>query len=189
MRIARSPVRRRQLGVDEARHFIATNDPANPLSRQGLNLRCFYNKQNLFDPMRYVRGYQGLRPGKAQLFMYGAIVGVPVDLVSAVARMDVRWEDQASRDAYYDAILNDPRLQEVPVDENVPAMANLKPSCLRTDSTGASTTAYPPRRIVEVAKGIGANSLIQSICQDDFSEPIDAVIELIGSRLAVNCAP
>src|SRR5688572_22088369 len=110
----------------------------------------------------------------------GAIVGVPTDLVSATARTNVSWDDQASRDTYYDSILNDPRMQEVPENENVPAIANLRPSCSWTDTSGASATAFAPRRIVEVAKGIGTNSLIQSICQNDFSEPTDAIVELIG---------
>lgn len=170
-------------------HFISTNDPANPLSRQGPNLRCFYNKQNLFDPQRYINGYRALRPGKPELVMYGAIVGVPTDLVSEMARTNVRWDDQASRDAYYDSVLNDPRMQEVPENENVPALANVRASCSWTDTTGASNTAFAPRRIVEVAKGIGTNAVIQSICQSDFSEPTDAIVELIGSRLAANCSP
>lgn len=169
-------------------HFISTNDPNNPLSRQGINLRCFYNKQNLYNVDRYVKGYQGLRPGKPQLVMFGAIVGVPVDLVSDEARMNVQWDDQASRDAYYDAILNDSRMREVTENEEVPALANVKPSCSREDLSGARATAYPPRRIVEVAKGIGANAVVQSICQDDFSGSMGAIAEMIGSRLAVNCS-
>jgi len=169
-------------------HFVSTNDPSNPLSKQGINLRCYYNKQNLFDPERYIKGYQGLRPGNEQLVVYGAIVGVPVDLVSAEARADVDWNDQTSRDAYYDNILNDSRMQERPMNENIPAIANLVPSCTRTDSNGERADADPPRRMVEVAKGMGANAVVQSICQDELGVAVDAIVERLAPRLTANCA-
>jgi hypothetical protein len=61
---------------------------------------------------------------------------------------------------------------------------NLRPSCMTT--TG---TAYPPRRIVSVAKGFGANSVIQSICQADFGPALDAIINVIARQLGAVCLP
>ena len=39
--------------------------------------------------------------------------------------------------------------------------------------------AYPPRRIVEAARGFGRDAVVQSICQDDFGPAIDAILEAI----------
>jgi len=170
-------------------HFISTNDPANPLSKQGINLRCFYNKQNLFEIDRYVKGFQGLRPGSEQLVIYGAIVGVPKELVSPEAREGVQWDDQASRDAYYDMILSDTRMVERPMNENVPSIANVSPSCNRTDKLGERADAYPPVRMVQVAKAFGENAVVQSICQDDFGPAMDAIIDVIAKQLGAVCLP
>lgn len=169
-------------------HFVSTNDPQNPLSKQGINLRCYYNKQNLFEIDRYIKGYQGLRPGNEQLVVYGAIVGVPVELVNAEARASVDWDDKASRDAYYDGILNDTRMAERPMNENIPAIANLAPACTRTDSVGERADAYPARRMIEVAKGFGVNAVVQSICQDDFGPAMDAIIDRLAPGLVASCA-
>jgi hypothetical protein len=173
----------------DTKHFVSTNDPANPLSKQGINLRCYYNKMNLFEVDRYVKGFTGLRPGNTQLVIYGAIIGVPKDLVSAEARADVNFEDQASRDAYYDMILSDTRMVERPMNENVPAIANVAPSCTRTDKLGEKADAYPPVRMVQVAKGIGQNAVIQSICQDNFGPAMDAIIDVIAKQLGAVCLP
>jgi hypothetical protein len=173
----------------DTRHFMSSNDPANPLSKQGINLRCFYNKMNLFEIDRYVKGFQGLRPGNSQLVIYGAIVGVPPDLVDAKAREGVDFDDQTSRDAYYDMILSHPAMQERPMNENIPAIANVAPSCTRIDAEGQKADAYPPIRMVQVAKGIGANAVVQSICQDDFGPAMDAIIDVIAKQLGAVCLP
>jgi hypothetical protein len=170
-------------------HFISTNDPANPLSKQGINLRCYYNKQNLFEIDRYVKGYAALKPGHEQDVLFAAIVGVPRELVSAEARSTVNFADQTERDAYYDNILGDLRMQERPMNENIPAIANVAPSCSRTDSNGDRSDAYPPRRIVEVAKGLGENAIVQSICQDDFGPAMDGIIDLTSTRTRIECLP
>jgi hypothetical protein len=170
-------------------HFISTNDPANPLSKQGINLRCFYNKQNLFEIERYVRGFQGLRPGNEKLVIYGGIIGVPPDLVDENAREGVDFDDQVSRDQYYDKILTDFRMEEKPVMENIPMLANVSPSCTREDATGEPANAYPPQRMVQVAKAFGPNAVIQSICQDDFGPAMDAIIDVIAKQLGAVCLP
>jgi hypothetical protein len=170
-------------------HFISTNDPANPLSKQGINVRCYYNKQNLFEVERYLKGYPGLKPGHPEDVLFAAIVGVPRELVSAEARATVNFSNKAERDAYYDMILNDPQMQERPMNEDVPAIAVITPSCTRTDSNGERADAYPPRRIVEVAKGIGENAIVQSICQDDFGPAMDGIIALTSTLAQVECLP
>ena len=55
---------------------------------------------------------------------------------------------------------------------------NLVPSC-DTDKG----VAYPPVRLVELAKQFGDNGVIQSICQKDFRPAMDAIIKKIGTRI------
>jgi hypothetical protein len=76
---------------------------------------------------------------------------------------------------------------ERPMNENVPAIANVAPSCSRTDQFGERADAYPPRRIVEVAKAMGENATVQSICQDDFGPAMDGIIQLTQSRTKLDC--
>ena len=76
---------------------------------------------------------------------------------------------------------------EKPQNTQIPAIANLGPSCSRIDSNGERADAYPPRRMVEVAKGIGENAIVQSICQDDFGPAMDGIIELTASRALPEC--
>jgi hypothetical protein len=170
-------------------HFISTNDPANPLSKQGINLRCFYNKQNLFALERYTLGLRSVRPNHEDTIRFAAIVGVPPDLVDAEARSAVDFENATSRQAYYERILNDPRMQDTPQNETIPAIANVAPSCERVDLYEQKADAYPPRRIVEVAEGFGRNGLVQSICQDDFGPAIDGVVDMMARDVAAQCLP
>jgi hypothetical protein len=170
-------------------HFTSTNDPANPLSKQGLNLRCFYNKQNLFAVERYTLGLRSVRPNHQDTIRFAALVGVPPDLVDAEAREAVDFEDATSREAFYDRILKDRRMRETPQNEHIPALANVAPSCERVDLYEQKADAYPPRRIVEVAKGFGRNGLVQSICQDDFGPAIDGVVDMMARDVAAQCLP
>ncbi|MGD8863155.1 MAG: hypothetical protein PVI30_24285 [Myxococcales bacterium] len=160
-------------------------DPNDPLAMQDLNLRCFYNPQNLYNLDRYVNGLRALRPGNEDLVFFAGIVGVPPDLVSPDALAGVDRSDEEQREAFFEGILADPRMQEVPDPDRTPEQGgNLAPSCIT--ETGR---AYPPRRIVELARRFGANGVIQSICQDDFGPAIDAIIGAIAPRLGVTCLP
>ncbi|HKP56244.1 MAG TPA: hypothetical protein VJV78_05980 [Polyangiales bacterium] len=170
-------------------HFASTNDPANPLSKQGLNLRCFYNPQNLYALERYTIGYPNVRPNHQDTVRFAAIVGVPPDLVDAQARAGVDFEKPASVNRYYDRILRDARMKEVPQNENVPSIATVAPSCTRTDRFQQPATAYPPRRIVQVAKSFGRNGMVQSICQDDFGPAIDGLVDMMAKDVRAQCLP
>jgi hypothetical protein len=157
--------------------------PEDPLAMQDLNLRCYHNPQNLYVVQRYVEGFRQVRPGLEELVVFGAIVGVPPDLVEPAALAAVDFDDPAQRDAFYDAILADDRMQERPdpdtLTEGVP---DLIPSC-ETDNG----KAYPPRRFVEVARQFGQNGIVQSICQDDFGPAIDVIVSAIGRTVDQAC--
>lgn len=165
--------------------YLDPNDPKDAaLLMQDLNLRCFYNPQNLYKIDRYVAGFQALRPGNENLVIFAAIDGVPPDLVDENARMAVDFSDDTQRNAYYDGILADPRMQEVPDPSRPPGEGNLTPSC----NTG-NGIAFPPRRSVEVVKAFGETGVLQSICQDDFGPAMDAIIEVIAKQLGAVCLP
>jgi hypothetical protein len=126
--------------------------------------------------------------------LFIAIAGVPTDLVDARAVEAARFDSgEPSRiDAFYDAILNDPRMQEE-IDSDSLATAGqerLKPSCTRVSSDPrVSASAYPPRRIVELAKRFGSHGLVQSICQDDFVPALEPILTFVSFSSASTCFP
>jgi len=161
-----------------------------PYRMQDINLRCHYNKQFLYDVrVRYLNGLRKLRPGREDLVVFSAIAGVPPDLVSQEVLQAVDFSDAASRDAFFDAILADPRMQGTidPLSQPGTGQGNITPSCTRTLADGSVSTAYPPRRLVELAKGFGANGMVQSICQDDFMRAFDSIIETMAKPLTEMC--
>jgi hypothetical protein len=174
-------------------------DANSALYTQPLNLRCYYAgmetdpaKSELYPVSRYVLGFQELRPDNKNLVIFGAIAGVPPKLVDKEHLDKVDFTDDTAREAFYTQLLADPAMQEVPDPSTMttPENGNLMPSCITSDSMGNQTTkAYPPRRIVEVARGFGANGLVQSICQDDFGPALDAIIAVIARQLGSVCLP
>jgi hypothetical protein len=142
--------------------------PEDPRSTQPINLRCFYNPASLYDLERYYVGFRALHGWTGSRVLFAAIAGVPVDLVDQEALAAVDWNDGAQREAHYDKILNDERMiekiSEVEVD-------NLETSCNTEHGI-----AYPPRRIVQLARKFGPNSLVQSICGDNLGPPIDIIV-------------
>ena len=161
-----------------------------PYRKEDINLRCYYHKEFLYDIReRYLKGLQRLRPGREDLVVFSAIVGVPPDLVSRGVLQSTDFSDTAAREAFYDAILSDARMQEVIDPSTSPGsgQGNLSPSCVRAQADGTVSTAYPPRRIVELARGFGKNGMVQSICQDDFTPALDSIIDTMAKPLAEMC--
>jgi hypothetical protein len=160
-------------------------------SQVDINLRCFLNADKEFDVTeRYLKGLRDLRPGREDLVVFTAIAGVPVDLVDSRALANVDFHDPAARDAFYDGILNDARMQETVDPATQPGMGNgnLKPSCVRAVAGEQQpSTAYPPRRIVTLAKAFGASGMVQSICQDDFTPAIDSLLDTMARPLRAMC--
>ncbi len=182
------------LVTDEEDCSMMTTSDFASLPPEQLNLRCFLNKETLFPLSRYVEGLRLLRPTRPDLVLFAAIVGVPQDLVAPEVVSDLesgtKPEREAKRAALYDRILADPRMQET-IDSDPARPNRLKPSC-RGEGAAANDVnelAYPPRRIVEVAKAFGESGIVQSICQDDFSRAMDAIIRLISDRLNSLCVP
>ncbi|MDH5673735.1 MAG: hypothetical protein OEZ06_16385 [Myxococcales bacterium] len=171
----------------DTRHFSPDDllPKDDPLRDQDLNVRCYHNKHNLYDVDRYVSGLQALRPSRQDLVLFGVIAGVPTDLVSPEALAEVDFKDEGARENHYATILADPRMQEVVVASTDPTVGdNLAPSC-----KSESGRAFPPRRLVEVARRFRDSGIVQSICEDDFGPAMDAIINLIADRLGNVCLP
>ncbi len=159
------------------REYLMASDPYRDVP---LNLRCMHAQENLFAVSRYVDGLKALRPGQEHLVQFVAIAGVPTDLIDPT----IDLSNAAARAAYYDAMLDDARMQEMEDTdpEIVSGNANVVPSCRRPfpnpqPGDPEEQKAYPPRRLVEVARGFGENGLVQSICQDDFSGVANVVLK------------
>jgi hypothetical protein len=163
-------------------HFIPGASP------NGLNTRCYYESlrgadSNLFAVDRYTQLFPMLRPGNEQLVVFGAIVGVPPELVTPEKIAAVDYDDPAAVDAFYDGILAHEQMQYVLDDKGTPEVLDddgLKASCTLGPEGEPTARAYPPRRIVEVAKSFGRNGFVQSICEDDFVPAIDLIITRIA---------
>ncbi|MDD9945430.1 MAG: hypothetical protein OXU20_30580 [Myxococcales bacterium] len=174
-------------------HFVPSRNlpPGSPYEDQGQNLRCFLNPLNLYSVHRYVEGFKALRPGYEQLVVFAAIAGVPPDLVAPNALGKVDFADADDRDAFYTRILDDPRMEErvdpTSLEDGNVDTDYLMPSC---EGDGSATSrAFPPRRIVEVAKGFGENGIVQSICQENFELALGAITNVISRGLDRHCGP
>lgn len=141
-------------------------DPASTRFVADLNLRCFTYADEAVHPLdRYVEGLTALRAGRPDLLAFALIAGVPTDLVVP-----------SPTDDHYRNILDDSRMEER-ID---PVVGNrLVPSC---DEPGRGL-AFPPRRMVQLARRLGASrSTVQSICAEDFAPAAAAISRLVGTR-------
>jgi hypothetical protein len=142
-------------------------DPSSPdYGATDLNLRCAVHQDAALHPIeRYVTGLRALRAGRPDLLAFAVIGGVPADLAEPVASDDG-----------YARLLADPRMAER-IDPEAPS--RLAPSC---DVAGRGL-AFPPRRLVHVARGLGAaRSTVQSICQESLAPATGAIARLLGAR-------
>lgn len=139
-----------------------------------LNLRCFNYPEVAWPVQRYIDGFRALRPGRENLVVFGAITGVPTETVADPTDID------------YDAILAHPDMVEQVRTDGPMAGHQLRPSCTAPAGRGE---AFPPRRIVEVARGLAPNSVVQSICQSDYGPALDAIIGKIADALSRVCLP
>jgi hypothetical protein len=158
-----------------------TLSPSDPLVVQPLDQRCSHNPDLLHPVGHYAQAFLALR--NAPLFLFMAIAGVPNDLVDAAARSRVDFADLGARNAYYEAILQDPRMQEVLVPPTDPAdFERLRPSC-----ESETARALPPRRLVQTVQTLGEHGALHSLCSGDFGDALDLLIERIGLKLEDAC--
>lgn len=175
--------------------------------KKNLNLRCYYDSllpnPNRYPVERYAAGFKALRGrGKEYLTIFGAIVGVPTNLIRAEADLDIDKDTVISpeeRDAYFHSILSDPSMQE---QEDPNAKGYLQSACLLEKPAGEYdptapdgsakaekyvTDAQPGRRFVEVAHQFGVNGVVRSICEENFTGAIDQIIDAVSKQLGGVC--
>jgi hypothetical protein len=175
--------------VRATEHLMPNNQLAedSPYRAQDINLRCYYNKQFLYDiENRYLEGLRALRPGREDLVFFSVIAGVPADLVDSDVLARTDFSDADARDKLYDGILDDPRMQEEldPSTNPGTGQGNLRPSCVRAvEGENTVATAFPPRRLVSLARAFGEHGMVQSICQDDFGPAVEAIVDGLAAHL------
>jgi hypothetical protein len=159
-------------------------DPQSESNRtSGLNLACHNNQARLFDAERYVDTLKTLRPNNDNV-IFGVIAGIPAELTKDDEfrrNHDLRTDKGAT--AYFNAVLADERMTDR-VDDGGPTPF-LAPACTTywpDDMTRLD--AFPPRRLVEVAKGFGSRGVIGSLCDSDFGATSGNLIRAIGEQLA-----
>jgi len=148
----------------------------NPLYDPNLNLRCFNHPEAVQPLSRFTDGLLALRAENPDLLVYATITGIPTELVPS---------SEMALAPQVEAILADSRMIEMP---NPMDSTQLVPSC---DITGRGR-AFPPRRMIQLAADLenaGANGVVQSICQEDYSGALDAIIAKIADVLGGACLP
>ncbi len=149
-----------------------------------INLRCYYDTvngtQNKYPVTRYIEGFKALREGYEQRVVFAAIAGTPPEIIESDYDDDDDGLDAAERDKFYDAILEHPDMEE-----RIRADGwDLEPVCSYPENYG-DTVAWPARRIVQVARGFGENGVVQSICQENFTSAVDAIVETISRHFPI----
>ena len=167
-------------------------------NNQDLNVRCINRDSTLFDVQRYIEHFRGLRPNNDNV-IFATIAGVPADLIAEEHRGNYDFDVPEQRDAYYDDVLDDPRMQNNLFDRiGVMDMdggtsyeyTNLTPSCvvpvpgIQRENFEGVHRLYPPRRLVQLTKAFGTDGVLGSLCADDFGATTGRLIHAIGERLS-----
>jgi hypothetical protein len=140
------------------------------------NLRCYYERDKLYPIERYVTDLRGLKSDPGRVIV-GIIAGVP--LIPACS----------GRGDRIGGCLDAPEMQEVigPDGMLLEYSCRFPADCTPPSGLGpgdCATLAFPPRRLVQVAQGMGAGGLVQSICTGNYGPPMDSlaqrVVEVLG---------
>lgn len=141
-------------------------NPTSSVYPTTFNLRCFAHADRALHPVsRYVEGLAALRLGRPDLLAFALIAGVPNDLAPGGPLTD----------ADFDRILGDPRMTQ----HYDPTM----PTRLAAACSSGLGDAFPAPRLVEVARGLGAErASIASICQESYLSVAADISRLFGRR-------
>lgn len=155
----------------------ASEDPNAP----DINLRCHFGGDKLYGVQRYVDSLKHVRPDNDNV-IFAVVAGVPAELVSDDfrARYDLTKANDAQR--YYDDVLAAPLMQEQVVNP-MDGTGHVAPSCAMANGETIGLTT-PPRRLVEVARGFGVNSVLGSLCTDGFGTTMGHLIRAVGEKLS-----
>ncbi len=147
------------------------------------NLRCWKHSEALQSIQRYVEGIAALKADPSQV-VFAAITGIPED--DALDRSNFGTDEER-----YATILAHPDMEEVPnPDDDGEQGQQLTPAC----DAGTAGVAFPARRIVETMEGLassntGVGTVVESICADDYSPALNAIVDRIAAALRQLCLP
>lgn len=158
------------------------HDELPPEAHSAYNARCHFFQENLHAVERYAQGLQEVHPAGPDHVVFGAIAGLPTDLVDPGFPSSPSYASGEEVDRYYDELLDDPRMQEE-LDEQS------RGGALRSACTSPHGDAKPARRLIEVARGFGRSGVVQSICEKDFRPPMDGILQTIAQRLGPPAEP
>lgn len=147
---------------------VSTRDDCSAIDRSFLRddatppaLRCSDPTTTLLPTRRYVDGLVALRAARPDLLAFAVIAGLPEDASGAL--------DSAS----YEALLDDPRMARR-IDRSG---TTLEAACV------GATSAPPARRLVEVARGVGAGrSAVHSVCAPTLEPAMESIATLFARR-------
>jgi len=157
---------------------------------QDAKLRAFLNPESLHPINLYLGGFKLFNLRHRERVVFAAIAGVPADLVAPQTLTGLDYTSERAVGDYYDAVLSDERMtQRVdPATDPGSGEGKLMPSCMQPAPDGsASQPAYPPRRLVELARDFGPNGVVQSICQDDLAPAMGPIVDRLASQLGIAC--
>ena len=135
-----------------------------------LNARCGQDPSRLHDPARYLEAFELLRGSPDRLLVFAAIAGMPRTTRLRLAAAEA--DDAEALETFYDALLAEPAMQVRSDDHGTLATHDdtLGPAC-----EGSHGSAWPSRRLVEVARELGPRAVVGSICEDDFGDTVRAL--------------
>jgi hypothetical protein len=155
---------------------------ANPLYGRLDNMRCMRHPEATHPVARYVEGLLATRERK-DLLVVALIAGIPPALALPSTSGTTFDDVLAELDTFQ-------RLD--PACDGSPEAPRDCPRPMPSCRTADGGDAFAPSRLVRVARDLelgGANGIVQSICQDDFTPALDAIIERIGAVLDRVCLP
>jgi hypothetical protein len=154
--------------------FLPQGDP---LLGESLLTRCVEHEELLYERARYVDGLRALRPDNDNV-LFVAIGGIPPELVSEQALADVDFGDAEQRNAYFDGILAAPAMLQTTIQDQL-GIERPESSCMKP----SGAPAFPPRRLVQVARDFDDHSVLGSLCADDFGPTTGAIIGAAADRI------
>ncbi len=131
-----------------------------------VNLRCFQHPYMVQTVDEYVESFRTLREDPDDLVL-GFIVGVPP--------VNVCQGDEEGEGVDLEACLALTEMQEG-IDPT--HMTQLLPACSTSDGY-----AFPARRFLRLAQQFADNSVVQSICTNDFGPAIDGLTKKLQARI------
>jgi hypothetical protein len=165
------------------RDILTLSGTNNPYDDQPVNLRCYLNPDKMYAPARYIDHLKALRPNNDNV-IFAVIGGVPPELVSDDFRSRYDFAAPEQVDQYFGDVLAANAMQEAPSEEPVLG-GMLRPACSVTID-GVTQSASPSRRLVEVARGFGAQGVLGSICAEDFGSTTGQLIRVLAEKLSAH---